>query len=175
MRLQINVLAVVNGIIACASLAAMATDGAVSTCDPAAVDNPGFVWDPEQCANDGVVFTISALPMASIRDGASNTYLVGEKYLVPDHYENGLDDADNNNAYCGYDIDINRWGPPGGYPKQDRPGLFDNNAFGSAHAGVFNMTLCDGSVRAIAYTIDPQTHAHLSERGDGYAVDASQF
>ena len=37
----------------------------------------------------GIVFAGSMIRMSDITNGASNTYLVGEKYLDPDNYTNG--------------------------------------------------------------------------------------
>lgn len=37
------------------------------------------------------------------------------------------------------------------------------------------MSLCDGSVRLVCYTIDPLTHIHLGNRHDGYTIDPKKF
>jgi len=42
-----------------------------------------------------------------------------------------------------------------------------NYRWGSAHPGVMNMALCDGSVRTMSYTIDLQVLSFLSSRNDG--------
>ena len=51
----------------------------------------------------------SLIKMADVTDGTSNTYLLGEKYLSPDYYANGLDYGDNEDALMGDNEDIWRW------------------------------------------------------------------
>ena len=53
----------------------------------------------------GICFFHSQVTMTDITDGALNTYLLGEKYLDPDHYANGQDHADNECLFNGYDND----------------------------------------------------------------------
>ncbi len=43
----------------------------------------------------GIVHCGSLIRLSDVTDGASNTYLAGEKYLDPDYYSNGLDPGDN--------------------------------------------------------------------------------
>ena len=128
-----------------------------------------------------------------VTDGLSNTYLLGEKNLCPDYYEDGGNDAgDNAFAMCGFDIDgyrfandysncfdshgnpCTQWSGPGPYP--DTPGDSTHcYCFGSAHFTAFNMAFCDGSVRATNYSIDLTTHSRLCNRHDGQTVDARKF
>jgi prepilin-type N-terminal cleavage/methylation domain-containing protein/prepilin-type processing-associated H-X9-DG protein len=134
----------------------------------------------------GVVYVGSLIRMADVVDGASNTYMLGEKYANPDWYTTGEDAADNESALTGENADITRWSglrppstdDPGVYwpPRQDTPGDSSNNwGFGSAHSDTFNMAFCDGSGKAISYSIDPETHRRLCNRLEGLLVDPSQL
>ncbi len=135
--------------------------------DPSFADARGFAW-PSPPQYDGVFYATSMTTMANIRDGTSNTYLIGEKYLNSDDYLNYKDDGNNTPCYTGYDWDTVRWSAAG--PKQDQS-KSDWNSFGSAHAGALNMAMCDGSVRAVNYGIDLGTHNRLCNRRDGLPVE----
>jgi prepilin-type N-terminal cleavage/methylation domain-containing protein/prepilin-type processing-associated H-X9-DG protein len=121
----------------------------------------------------GVIFVHSALGIADIKDGTSNTYLAGEKGLNTDYYTLGIDSGDNNTWDQGFDLDNARGTNNNAYftPFQDQPGLESLYRFGSAHSSAFNMVFCDGSVQSISYSIDTQVHANLGNRQDGQAVD----
>jgi prepilin-type N-terminal cleavage/methylation domain-containing protein/prepilin-type processing-associated H-X9-DG protein len=146
-----------------------------------------YSW-PKASQFTGISFQRSEIELAQVRDGTSHTYLAGEKYIMPDYYENGTDLGDNDSMYMGYDVDIVRWtyndtsvSVPGNLPLppwSDHPGLTGAGywtAFGSAHAGAFNMAFCDGSVRSIDYTIDVTVHRWLGHREDGQVLDAFAF
>jgi prepilin-type processing-associated H-X9-DG protein len=91
---------------------------------------------------------------------------VGEKYLNPDDYYDGLDGADNESMYAGYDNDNHRCtNTSSGQPMQDTPGYSNSCNFGSVHAGNFNMGFCDGSVHTISYGIDLETNRRLCPSG----------
>lgn len=124
-------------------------------------------WQDTHSTSKGVVFSKSAITIGMVRDGTTNTYLCGEKYLVPDHYENGNEDGqDNESAFIGADCDVLRCS--NSVPAQDRSG-FDSGSsrFGSPHAGTFGMTMCDGSAQRISYSIELEVHQNLSYRADG--------
>lgn len=122
----------------------------------------------------GISFFGSEIGEAEIRDGMSNTYLVGEKYLNPANYTTGFDGADNESMYAGYDNDNHRTTYPDAVhaPRQDRRGEANSYRFGSAHVGSMNMSFGDGSVRSISYGIDTNTHRWLGHRNDNEPVQA---
>ena len=78
-----------------------------------AANTGGGTWDDQFATPPkpftGVVYHNGIVKMADIKDGTTNTYLFGEKYLNPDAYANGMDGGDDNCAYCGFDPDIQRW------------------------------------------------------------------
>ena len=135
-------------------------------------DNGGYAFPSPDRAN-GVAFTRSQTSLAAIRDGSTNTYLVGEKYLDPNRYEDGSSLGDDQGPYVGDERDAIRWGNLA--PAQDRQGVGLTFTFGSVHSGFMNMALCDGSVRTVSYSIDIGVHRNLCNRDDGNVIDASGF
>jgi prepilin-type processing-associated H-X9-DG protein len=117
-------------------------------------------------ASTGVIFRASQLSMAAIKDGASYTYLIGERYLNIDCYNVGTC-CDNDQGWDqGYDWDTDRW--TANPPSQDRAGVGGcADYFGAAHPAGFHMAFCDGSVAKINYNVDPTFHQQLGNRADG--------
>lgn len=156
---------------------------------PSSVPAPDWTgWPSWSLTCDGVSYLRSQVTMAGIRDGASNTYFVAEKYLRPEDYMTGYDGADNTSMYQGQDWDVQRWGNgenplPNGQagptnafpPRQDTPGYSNWMIFGSAHAGGFQAVFCDGSVHTISYSIAAEVHTRLANRKDRNPVDSSEF
>ncbi len=133
-----------------------------------------YVW-PTEAGTNGIFRVRSERLMSDIEDGTSNTYLLGEKYLMPENYFNGVDSADNQTMYQGWDPDTVRFASPLYPPAQDTPGRGDYYNFGSAHANGFHMAFCDGSVQMINYSIDLETHSYLGNRKDGMTIDGKKF
>jgi len=141
-------------------------------------DSPSYAWPDVSSPtspyrHNGISYLRSMIRAAEVSDGLSNTYLVGERYLNPDHYATGLDGGDNSNLMTGYENDSYRCTYSA--PLQDTPGLVDTYRFGSAHAGGLHMAFCDGSVQWINYTIDAAVHKVLGSRDDGAVIDAKKY
>ena len=114
----------------------------------------------------GVSFRCSMIRIEDVFDGASNTYMVGEKFVKSDTYTTGAYPADDRSAYQGADNDVLRWTT---YPAiQDNPESEDTAqwSFGSAHASGWNAVFCDGSVHFMSYDLDPEIHRANGNRRD---------
>lgn len=161
--------------------------GICSSCsDPVVVTSPsslgaGDAWTRDSVAakvnradgglpdlQEGLVFRMSEVRAAAVRDGMSATYLLGEKYVAAGLAEAGTDAGDTAPLFVGYSDDNLRWAYDP--PLQDTRGLSRPQAFGSPHAGGVTMSLADGSVRSIPYDIDPTVHKALAGRKDGSVV-----
>lgn len=151
-----------------------------------AVDLGTFNSWPDTSRVTGIVFVRSEIKVSQVSDGTSHTYAVGEKYINPDFYEadgqnTTTDPGDDWSMYAGQQDDVVRtthYQPAVSIdysPTQDRAGLTSNWRFGSTHPGGFLMAMCDGSVQAISYDIDPEVHRRMGNRHDGevVSVDAS--
>jgi hypothetical protein len=135
-------------------------------------------WTPEDdrpayAGHSGVIYQRSTLKEKEIVDGLSRTIIFGEKYLNPDNYYTGTDMADSGPIFQGYDWDIIRLGNSYFPPARDRRGLGGYWNFGSAHANVFQVVLCDGSTHALSYDIDITTYARLTCRKDKQPIDST--
>jgi prepilin-type N-terminal cleavage/methylation domain-containing protein len=113
----------------------------------------------------GVIFAGSSLTPALIRDGASNTYLLAEKYVPRTAYATGTTGY-SRWAYVGDSSDTLR----GGHrpPESDSVSWNANleGAFGGPHVGVFGAVMCDSSVKFLDFGISPNVHFLLACRAD---------
>jgi len=139
--------------------------------DPSFADATGFTYPKYD--GTGLIYSLSMVRIADVTDGTSNTYILGEKYLNADHYDDSVEGTDNNPIYSGFDWDWQRW--PGAGIRRDRKGLSDWNSFGSPHPAGATMAFCDGSVRHVIYNIDLTTHTNLCHKSDGNATDGSKY
>jgi prepilin-type N-terminal cleavage/methylation domain-containing protein len=136
-----------------------------------------FTPPPPNGEPNGVIYTGSQVRKDDITDGVSNTYMLGEKYLVPENYTSYANTQDNSDIHCMYSgctIDNER-STNYSTPLQDRSNLVPLAAFGSAHVNSCCFVLCDGSTHWVNYSIDPTTHKLLGCRNDQQPVDTTIF
>lgn len=128
-----------------------------------------FHQAPEDAS--GITFVRSEYSVASISDGLSKTYLIGEKNMDPDLYQQAIIDdiafGDDQGALVSDERDTVRWTEDP--PLQDREGLPGSWVFGSIHPGAFYIAACDGSIQAVNYDVDKRVHYVAGGRHDeGY-------
>lgn len=127
----------------------------------------------------GIIHYRSGVPLRRVKDGAGNTYLLGEKYLHYSHYESGLSPGDDASPYSGYSFNTHRFAGELTFDNEvlHLPPLPDTNAepsihfpfarFGGPHPSTFQMALCDGAVRATRFDIAPEIHRQMGSIDDG--------
>ena len=153
--------------------------------DLAAIDAGTYTGWPTAATvvnRNGVCFHRSQIQMGHIKDGASNTILIGEKFMNTDRYYDSAEGGDNESMYCGPNVDnyrltyYNPSNPAASeVPTRDRPGVSLPWRFGGPHPSGCNMVFCDGSVRMISFSVDPLTFSYLGNRKDGQAIDESKL
>jgi prepilin-type N-terminal cleavage/methylation domain-containing protein len=99
-----------------------------------------------------------------IRDGLSNTLMVGEKHVPISKWGIGTWDSstyngDHHNAYVRAAGRL--------YKLATAPDDINSMSFGSYHFGVVNFGFCDGGVRSIATNTSENTLRLLASRNDG--------
>ena len=75
---------------------------------PPATGDPRLRGD-QQRQFTGIVFVHYETAVASIKDGESNTLLVGEKFMNPSHYLMGTEIGDRFSVFSGSDLSLVRW------------------------------------------------------------------
>ena len=105
--------------------------------------------------------------LTDITDGTSNTILLGTKAMDPADYTSGT---------WHWDEPLFSGGSGGTYRNgtgvlRDQLGVAYPNNWGSPYAGGCLFSLCDGSVRSIAYGPDPVMFGYLLDPNDGHVVD----
>lgn len=122
--------------------------------------------------SNGVSHQRSEVKLSDILDGTSNTYMVGEKYLNPDHYRTGLDYGDDHSFLAADDFDMHAW--TDNPPLRDRSGFADFWRFGSNHPSGFNVAYCDGSVRHVVFSVDATVHRFLGNTRDRQSISLQE-
>ena len=129
-------------------------------------DSPDYVWKDVSQAT-GVCFLRSGIRYRDLRDGASATYLLGEKNVSFAHYDDAGDLGHDQSMFSGVDLDIARWtiDPP----LQDSV-IPHERRFGGAHSQGCHFAMCDGSVRQVSYQIDGEVHRSAGNRRDSVST-----
>jgi hypothetical protein len=133
-------------------------------------------WQSELSgAANGVIITRYPIALRRVTDGASKTYLVGEKFLESEHYDSGYSNNDDQNAYVGFDRD-NQVSARYVALRDTSSGQFwavlNQNGegagfhFGSAHPTIFHAAMCDGSVPAVSFDVTPAIHRAAGSRNE---------
>jgi hypothetical protein len=112
------------------------------------------------------------IPFAAIPDGLSNTLLAGEKH-VP---RGTLGQPWGDNAYYNGDYRYSTLRaarplyPLARSPNDQPPEGAVAFGFGSYHPGICPFVFCDGSVRSLVSSIDPNVLGLLACRDDGQVI-----
>lgn len=117
---------------------------------------------------NGVIGVCSQVTDPEIKDGMSNTVLLGEKGHNPDDYMTGVNSGDNESLYMGSNQDVERYSSF--KPTQDTAGVASDKCFGSTHPAGFHVVLCDGSTKLLNFDIDAEVYRRLCNRVDGMPV-----
>ncbi|MBN1589927.1 MAG: DUF1559 domain-containing protein [Pirellulales bacterium] len=139
--------------------------------------NPNRTW-PDTSELTGVLFLRSEISDRDIVDGLSYTYLIGEKQLAQEAYDNSLCGGDRESLYVGFGNDTCRTAYYAPIPDVQFVGSTSDHyqwRFGSAHASGFHMALCDGSVQTVSYTINMTVHRNLANRQDEKSIDLNEL
>jgi prepilin-type N-terminal cleavage/methylation domain-containing protein len=110
---------------------------------------------------------VRGIKLTQVRDGTSNTLMVGEK-----HVRQGFFGTDTGYDACAYNGDhgfSNRGGGPSATLVRN-PTDTGSGRFGSWHTGICQFVFCDGSVRALQNSVDGTTLGLLANKDDGQPV-----
>jgi prepilin-type N-terminal cleavage/methylation domain-containing protein len=114
--------------------------------------------------------------LATITDGTSNTFLVGEKHIRPSAMPgNGEDRSVFNGQTDNAFSRLAGHGVVGTAPfdfylvtnARDELGVQNNQRFGGYHPGVVQFGFCDASVKPVRHSIDIDTLNNLAVKDDG--------
>jgi hypothetical protein len=106
-------------------------------------------------------------------DGDGVTILVGERNFNRQRMADPTQQDEDNGFIAGYSWDTIRWGYD--IPAWDRADMSDfDTRFGSSHTMIAQFVYCDGSVKAINYSIALPVFQGLCHREDGTALPETE-
>ncbi|TWU28052.1 DUF1559 domain-containing protein [Bythopirellula polymerisocia] len=119
---------------------------------------------PINSDNNGVLFLNSNIRYSDILDGSSQTLLLGEMWP----FESSLGWVSGTRATLRNTSKIGKltWGQRKDQ-QADPPGPLEVGGFDSAHPGIVNTALADGSCRALNVDTDAKVLEQLGNRADG--------
>jgi prepilin-type N-terminal cleavage/methylation domain-containing protein len=143
----------------------------------------GGKWEAN-AAGDRLVKWQGTVRVASITDGTSNTFLLGEKHVrrlnaagtarfvygtADDRTIYSESNHNNFRRFAGTGADGVLYSL-GLYVDSNSVQAVDNRKFGSRHPGICQFVLCDGSVKGIQNNIDIKILGRLANREDGEVI-----
>lgn len=156
------------------------------------VGNAGSGFGPIDADNNGLLFLNSSISYRQIRDGASNTMLVGERTY--DHFtrvdlgwmsgtaatlrsaayninQQQLNFAVNKKTFGSFEINDGQEAEDES-ATEDEPvsAEFMVGGFSSRHTGGAQFVLADGSVRFLSENMAPEVIANIADREDGEMI-----
>jgi len=127
---------------------------------------------PIDVDNNGVLFLNSRLRFSEIRDGTSQTIMLGE--LIPSEdilgWASGTRSTLRNTGSLAGPLRLGVGGgiaTTGSDPVSDNESLLTVGGFGSYHTGGSNFAFADGAIRFLSYNIDVVIYKKLGNRADG--------
>jgi hypothetical protein len=115
----------------------------------------------------GVVFRGSMMRPAHLRDGMSNVYLLGERFIQRGQSQTSSSMGNQHSWLVGFDDDSIRFTASSPEGDSDSAASAFEGRFGGGHSGVFPMAMADGSVHMLPFDITLSVHQMLGNRRDG--------
>ncbi|QDU27254.1 hypothetical protein ETAA8_23410 [Anatilimnocola aggregata] len=131
-----------------------------------AADGVGTIFNASGTVTPGDPSFKAGPRLTDITDGTSNTIMAGDKHIYVQglnkiSYEGPAFNGDKGHSYRPLGVS---------YPLSKGPMDKATKAFGSAHPGVTNFVLCDGSVRAFSNGGNATMLGYMAGKDDGQVV-----